>query len=416
VQVHVTLGERAGPVVVTAKVGPLARTATVYADPGLARDLVLERGGTPLVGQLTLGSRDTVVLRVTARDAHGNRTALDAFAATATVRAAYRRDGSLPRARRGGGLAQRGADHGERVVDAVRGIRARRAVTAAAGRGEPGAGAGRRRVSPEELGRWADVLSHERVLVRRRRGRRRRVAQRDAGAAARAALDAGHEFRPRGDAVAARGGGKGGALTDGRLPPQSLHARRGRLRGHGGGDDVVTGLQLARGDRRDLRVGVVGDAEHDGDRRDRMVGLELPDHRAPGRRLPRPTAARHRRRRLEPQGGVRKPDDVLDRGDGDGHVRGHAGKQLQLRVREVDDRIVRDDVLHRRGVHADLTHDALEGVFGKRVDLERGALSQLDPADVRLVDLGVHPHLGQVLRDREDGRGLERRRDRLPHV
>lgn len=88
VAVRVTLGERAGPVVVTAKVGPLTRTATLYADPGRARDLVLERAaGNPLVGQLTLTSRDTVVVRVTARDAHGNRTALDDFAATATGRA-----------------------------------------------------------------------------------------------------------------------------------------------------------------------------------------------------------------------------------------------------------------------------------------------------------------------------------------
>jgi hypothetical protein len=84
VRVRVTLGERAGPVTVTAKVGALARTATVYADPGPTRELVVERGGAPVPGQLTLTSRDSVVLRVTARDAHGNRTALDDFAATTT--------------------------------------------------------------------------------------------------------------------------------------------------------------------------------------------------------------------------------------------------------------------------------------------------------------------------------------------
>ncbi|PYP49346.1 MAG: hypothetical protein DMD45_14840 [Gemmatimonadetes bacterium] len=87
VRVRVTLGERAGPVVVTARVGPLVRTATVYADPGLARELVLERGSAPLVGRLSLASRDTVVLRVSARDAHGNRTALQDFAAATTGRA-----------------------------------------------------------------------------------------------------------------------------------------------------------------------------------------------------------------------------------------------------------------------------------------------------------------------------------------
>jgi hypothetical protein len=87
VRVRVTLGARAGPVTVTARVGPLIRTATVYADPGPAHELVLERGSAPLVGALTLASRDTVVLRVTARDARGNRTALDDFAAATSGRA-----------------------------------------------------------------------------------------------------------------------------------------------------------------------------------------------------------------------------------------------------------------------------------------------------------------------------------------
>jgi len=47
----------------------------------------VERGDTPVVGSLTLRSRDTVVLRVVARDRYGNRTALDKFAATTTARA-----------------------------------------------------------------------------------------------------------------------------------------------------------------------------------------------------------------------------------------------------------------------------------------------------------------------------------------
>src|SRR5256885_13712993 len=87
VRVRVSLGERAGPVTVTAKVGPLTRTATVYADPRVTRELVLERGGVSIIGRLTLTSRDTVKLRVRARDAHGNRTTLDDFAATTTGRA-----------------------------------------------------------------------------------------------------------------------------------------------------------------------------------------------------------------------------------------------------------------------------------------------------------------------------------------
>src|SRR3989454_6539141 len=87
VRVRVTLGERAGPTTITATVGTLTRTVLVRADPGPPEALVVERGDTPVVGSLTLRSRDTVVLRVVARDRYGNRTALDKFAATTTARA-----------------------------------------------------------------------------------------------------------------------------------------------------------------------------------------------------------------------------------------------------------------------------------------------------------------------------------------
>ena len=87
VRVRVTLGERAGATTITARVGTLTRTVLVRADPGPPEALVVERGDTPVVGSLTLRSRDTVVLRVVARDRYGNRTALDKFAATTTARA-----------------------------------------------------------------------------------------------------------------------------------------------------------------------------------------------------------------------------------------------------------------------------------------------------------------------------------------
>src|SRR5438034_60687 len=87
VRVRVTLGERAGPTTITASVGTLTRTVLVRVDPGPPEALVVERGDTPVVGSLTLRSRDTVVLRVVARDRYGNRTALDKFAATTTARA-----------------------------------------------------------------------------------------------------------------------------------------------------------------------------------------------------------------------------------------------------------------------------------------------------------------------------------------
>ena len=138
VQVHVTLGERAGPVVVTAKVGPLTRTATMYADPGLARDLVLERGGTPLSGQLTLASRDTVVLRVTARDAHGNRTALDDFAATTAGRVVELRSAVMAESAAVVTLAPRRTGTGELDLSGS-GVRSRVSVNVALSGGPPSA-------------------------------------------------------------------------------------------------------------------------------------------------------------------------------------------------------------------------------------------------------------------------------------
>jgi len=85
VRVRVALPERAGPVEITAKVGTFSRTATVYADPGPAHELVVERGGA-LTGHVAVRSRDTVVLRVVARDAYGNRTRLEDFVATTSGR------------------------------------------------------------------------------------------------------------------------------------------------------------------------------------------------------------------------------------------------------------------------------------------------------------------------------------------
>jgi hypothetical protein len=85
VHVRVALPEHAGPVEITAKVGTFSRTATAYADPGLAHELVVERGGAP-AGRVAVRSRDSVVLRVVARDAYGNRTRLEDFVATTSGR------------------------------------------------------------------------------------------------------------------------------------------------------------------------------------------------------------------------------------------------------------------------------------------------------------------------------------------
>lgn len=72
VRVTLTLGERAGPVVVTATAGTVRRQVTLAAVSGPPQQLVVERGGTPLTGTLSLATRDSVALRVVARDAYGN--------------------------------------------------------------------------------------------------------------------------------------------------------------------------------------------------------------------------------------------------------------------------------------------------------------------------------------------------------
>ena len=84
VRVRVTLGEHPGPVVITGTVGTFSRTLTVQADPGPAQTLVVERDGVPIVGTVRVRSRDTLALRVAARDRYGNRAALDNFRATTT--------------------------------------------------------------------------------------------------------------------------------------------------------------------------------------------------------------------------------------------------------------------------------------------------------------------------------------------
>ncbi|HET7249779.1 MAG TPA: Ig-like domain-containing protein [Gemmatimonadales bacterium] len=69
--VQVTLGDRAGTVVITANVGRVSRQALLYATPGPAQSLEVVRDGRS-VALVTITSRDTVVLRAVTRDAYGN--------------------------------------------------------------------------------------------------------------------------------------------------------------------------------------------------------------------------------------------------------------------------------------------------------------------------------------------------------
>jgi Big-like domain-containing protein len=76
----VTLGDRAGPVVVAASVGRVTRTVNFFATAGPAQALALESQGHA-VDRLALATLDPVTLRVTARDAWGNEAQLSGLAA-----------------------------------------------------------------------------------------------------------------------------------------------------------------------------------------------------------------------------------------------------------------------------------------------------------------------------------------------
>src|SRR5712692_10447512 len=82
-RVQVTLGDRAGTVVLRATVGGVSRQAVMNATPGAAPSLVVEQDGAVVRG-LGLSSRDSVVLRVAARDAYSNDVSLTGLSAAFT--------------------------------------------------------------------------------------------------------------------------------------------------------------------------------------------------------------------------------------------------------------------------------------------------------------------------------------------
>jgi len=127
-QVHITLGEHAGPVGISATVGTFTRTATVHADPGPASRLVVERDGAAVGGGvLAMRSRDTLVLRVVARDAYGNEAALGDFTATTSGSAIALRSASATGSRAAVTLESQRTGRGELQISAS-GLQARVAL------------------------------------------------------------------------------------------------------------------------------------------------------------------------------------------------------------------------------------------------------------------------------------------------
>ena len=121
-------------------------------------------------------------------------------------------------------------------------------------------------------------------------------------------------------------------------------------------------------------------------------------------------------RRAEPERRVLYPEDVLAPGDFQRDRRGHARLELEIVVRDVDHGGVGHDVLLEHRFEPDLRDGTLERFGCVGVHGERDHLARANPTDIRLVDVGDDPHLGQVGGNDEQ---LRRRRagvHRLPHV
>src|SRR5581483_7569446 len=82
-------------------------------------------------------------------------------------------------------------------------------------------------------------------------------------------------------------------------------------------------------------------------------------------------------------------------------VGGHARAQLEVRILDVDHRVVGDHVLGGDGGVSDLPHGSGEDLVGIGVDGEGGLHLVAQLTDVRLGDVGVDLHVGQVLGDGE---------------
>ncbi len=134
------------------------------------------------------------------------------------------------------------------------------------------------------------------------------------------------------------------------------------------------------------------------------------------RGLARGVAVQAEQLRAEAQRRRRNAQRVLGVGDLNPHVGGHPGQQLQVGVVDLDDDRVGHDVVGDLGREADLRDLAEEVPLRVGVHREPDGLPFLDLADVRLVHLAGELHPRKVLGDREQGRRLERRRHRLPHV
>ncbi len=121
-------------------------------------------------------------------------------------------------------------------------------------------------------------------------------------------------------------------------------------------------------------------------------------------------------RRTEAQRAVRHLQHRFAAVGRDAHISRHARQQFAAFVVGREDRDVGHDVLHVLRGLAHALHFADERPARERVDGERGALADANPAHVRFVDRGLDLHVAQVLGNDEEFRRLQAGRDGLPDV
>ena len=120
--------------------------------------------------------------------------------------------------------------------------------------------------------------------------------------------------------------------------------------------------------------------------------------------------------RLVAQRPIGHAQHALRAGNWKSNVRSHPREKFGVRIIKIDHRVIGDDVLHRGRVHTDLRNLTGEGIFGISVHLETYDLAGTDHAHIRFVSAGIDLHLGQILRDSEQSRGLQRSSHGLPDI
>ena len=119
-------------------------------------------------------------------------------------------------------------------------------------------------------------------------------------------------------------------------------------------------------------------------------------------------------RRTEAQRRIRHGEHIARFVGDEVDARGHARKELTLRVVDGDDHGVVHDVIGRRRLQAHLLHGSVEFTVRQCLNAEVHVLPLFDLRDVALTDLREDLHVRQIVRDHEKLRSREARRDRLP--